>query len=71
MLDIPDEDLWNVRLAMRDDLFRVHPGSRARALDHRDTVSGAQVVAVGTLLDPSALTIGFARRFTALQAART
>ena len=34
VLDIPDQELWNVRLAMRHDLLPLHPGSRTRALDH-------------------------------------
>ncbi len=63
VLDIPDEDLWNARLAMRSDLFRFIR-DRARERWTTTSVSGAQAVAIGTLLDPSALTIGFARRFT-------
>jgi starch phosphorylase len=48
---------------MRDDLFRFIR-DRARERWTTTSVSGAQAVAIGTLLDPSALTIGFARRFT-------
>ena len=38
---------------------------RARERWSREQVETARVVAAGTLLDPNALTIGFARRFTA------
>jgi starch phosphorylase len=64
VLDIPDEALWRIRLAMKAELFRFIQ-DRARERWTRDKVSAAQVVAAGTLLDQSALTIGFARRFTA------
>ena len=63
VLDIPDEDLWRAREGMRADLFKFIQ-DRARERWTRDRVSAAQVVGAGTLLDPSALTIGFARRFT-------
>ena len=49
---------------MRNDLFRIIR-DRARERWTTTNLSGAQAVAIGTLLDPSALTIGFARRFTA------
>ena len=64
VLDIPDEALWKIRLAMKAELFRFIQ-DRARERWTKDKVSAAQVVAAGTLLDQSALTIGFARRFTA------
>ncbi len=64
VLDIPDEALWRIRLAMKAELFRFIQ-DRARERWTKDKVSAAQVVAAGTLLDQSALTIGFARRFTA------
>ena len=64
VLDIPDDQLWHVRQMMRTELFAFIQ-DRARERWTRDMVSAAQVVATGTLLDPSALTIGFARRFTA------
>ncbi|HPW20622.1 MAG TPA: alpha-glucan family phosphorylase [Vicinamibacterales bacterium] len=62
VLDIPDEALWRVRLSMKAELFRSIQ-DRARKRWTHDKVSAAQVVAAGTLLDQSALTIGFARRF--------
>jgi starch phosphorylase len=63
VLDIPDEEIWAVRRELRTDLLAFIQ-DRARARWTHDKVSAAQVVAAGTLLDPSALTIGFARRFT-------
>jgi starch phosphorylase len=63
VLDIPDEDLWKVRQMLRADLFAFIQ-DRARERWTEERVSAAQVVATGPLLDPAALTIGFARRFT-------
>lgn len=61
--DIPDEELWTARQALRNYLFRfIRERARQRWTDER--VSAGRVVAGGTLLDPAALTIGFARRFT-------
>jgi starch phosphorylase len=55
--------LWSVRQALRNFLFAfIRNRARARWANHG--VSAGQVVAAGTLLDPNALTIGFARRFT-------
>jgi starch phosphorylase len=64
VLAIPDEDLWNARTALKRFLFAF---IRQRARDRwaQENVSAAAVVAAGPLLDPGALTIGFARRFTA------
>ena len=64
VLDIPDDQLWAVRQALRNYLFNfIRERARARWID--DNASPEQVVAAGTLLNPDALTIGFARRFTA------
>jgi starch phosphorylase len=60
---IPDEDLWAVREALRSYLI-AFIRERARQLWTQKQVSSAHVVATGTLLDPGALTIGFARRYT-------
>ena len=61
--DIPDEELWHARQALRQYLFAfIRERARQRWRDER--VSVARVVAAGTLLDPNALTLGFARRFT-------
>jgi len=62
ILTIPDEQLWDARRELRAFLFNF---IRERA---RDRWSGqgapSRVVAAGTMFDPYALTIGFARRFT-------
>jgi starch phosphorylase len=63
VLDIPDEALWSARNALRNYLF-AFIRERARLRWRDEQVSAARVVAAGTLLDPNALTIGFARRFT-------
>jgi len=61
---IPDEELWLVRQALRGYLF-AFIRERARHRWTTEQVAPGQVVAAGTLLNPDALTIGFARRFTA------
>jgi starch phosphorylase len=63
ILEIPDEDLWSARQALREYLF-AFIRERARSRWKEEHVTAARVVAAGTLLDPNALTIGFARRFT-------
>jgi len=63
VLEIPDEELWAARGALRNYLF-AFIRERARLRWRDEQVSAARVVAAGTLLDPNALTIGFARRFT-------
>ena len=63
VLDIPDEALWAARNALRHYLF-AFIRERARQRWRSEQASTARVVAAGTLLDPNALTIGFARRFT-------
>ena len=61
--EIPDEELWAARQALRNYLF-TFIRERARHRWKDEHVSAARVLAAGTLLDPNALTIGFARRFT-------
>ena len=63
MLAIPDEELWAVRQSLRRYLF-TFIRERARQRWTEEHVGIPRVVAAGTLLDPDALTIGFARRFT-------
>src|SRR5580765_948116 len=62
VLTIPDEELWNVRQGLRRYLF-AFVRERARQRWTVEHVSTPRIVAAGTLLDPEALTIGFARRF--------
>ena len=64
VIDIPDEDLWAARQALRAYLFQfVRERARQRWVD--DQAVATRLVAGGAMLDPQALTIGFARRFTA------
>jgi starch phosphorylase len=61
---VPDDELWEVRQALRGYLFGfIRERARQRWTDRQ--AAPGQVVAAGTLLNPDALTIGFARRFTA------
>ncbi|HJZ71976.1 MAG TPA: alpha-glucan family phosphorylase [Vicinamibacterales bacterium] len=60
---IPDEELWACRQSLRRYLF-AFIRERARQRWIEEHVGIPRVVAAGTLLDPDALTLGFARRFT-------
>ncbi len=59
---IPDAELWAVRRHLKRKLIH-YMRERARAQWLRGDVHPVQVIASGVLLDPYALTIGFARRF--------
>jgi starch phosphorylase len=63
VLDIPDEELWAVRSALRHHLF-AYIRERARERWTTDRVSAGRVLAAGPMLDNNTLTVGFARRFT-------
>ncbi len=63
IMSIPDEEIWAVRQSLRDILL-AFMRERARRLWVTGDASPSQVIVAGTLLDPRALTIGFARRFT-------
>jgi starch phosphorylase len=63
VLSIPDDELWAVRQSLRRYLF-TFVRERARQRWTVERVGTPRVVAAGTLLEPEALTIGFARRFT-------
>ncbi len=60
--NIPDEQLWSVRTHLKRKLA-AYVRERARLRWLRGGWHPVQVVASGVLLDPYALTIGFARRF--------
>jgi len=62
VLAIPDAELWAVRQSLRRYLF-AFVRERARQRWTEEHVGIPRVVAAGTLLEPDALTIGFARRF--------
>lgn len=66
--DISDEELWQVHYRLKRKLIDfIRERIRHRWVE--DRVDPANIVAGGTLLDPSALTIGFARRFAAYKRA--
>ncbi len=60
--NIPDGELWDVRRHLKRALAS-YLRDRARNQWVGDGVHPVQVVAAGALMDPYALTIGFARRF--------
>jgi starch phosphorylase len=64
LAEIPDEDLWAARQVLRVDLF-AWIRERLRHRWSAERVGPVRVVAAGSMLDPQALTIGYARRFTA------
>jgi starch phosphorylase len=62
VLGLEAQTLWRVHLRLKDALVtRIRDEARRRW--RRTWSEAAQVVAAGTLLDPHAFTIGFARRF--------
>jgi glycogen phosphorylase len=61
--NISDEQFWSVHQLMKSRLIRVIQ-DRAQLRLVRDGISTQQVLAMGALLDPYALTIAFTRRFT-------
>jgi glycogen phosphorylase len=59
---IPDVELWAARCALKHRLAHyVRERARRQWVEHRG--DPGQVLAAGSLLDPDALTLGFARRF--------
>ena len=62
VLEIPDQELWAVRRHLKRKLV-AYIRERARKQWLNDGVHPVQILASGVLLDPYALTIGFARRF--------
>ncbi|MDD1761770.1 MAG: alpha-glucan family phosphorylase [Methanothrix sp.] len=65
--DIPDEKLWMVHRHQKMNLIAVlQERARQRWLEHADP---NVILASGTMLDPNALTLGFARRFASYKRA--
>ena len=62
VLEIPDAELWNAHQHMKHKLMGLMR-ERARQQRMAGHTSPEQTVVGGTLLDPDALLIGFARRF--------
>jgi len=63
VMDIPDDELWAARQALRSFLFNFIR-ERARGRWTAEGVAAARIVAAGTMFDTNTLTVGFARRFT-------
>ena len=60
--NIPDAELWGIHYRKKIKLMNfIRERTRRRWVEER--VGLGNVVAGGTMLDPSVLTIGFARRF--------
>ena len=59
---IADEELWSVRQILKRKLIGAMM-ERARQCSSERECSARQVLAMGALLDPNALTLGFVRRF--------
>lgn len=59
---VPDEELWEIRRTMKARLITTIQ-DRAQQRWTQNQVSTQQVIAMGSLLDPYALTIAFVRRF--------
>jgi starch phosphorylase len=64
VMNIPDEELWASRQLLRTFLFNFIR-ERARVRWTSEPIAAPRIVAAGTMFDHNALTIGFARRFTA------
>jgi len=60
---IPDEELWAFRAEARRGLVEYVRARVARQLGYRGASPG-EIAAAAHVLDPNALTVGFARRFT-------
>jgi starch phosphorylase len=62
ILEVPDAELWNAHVHLKGKLM-TFMRERARRQRIKGSITPEQVLCAGTLLDPDALTIGFARRF--------
>lgn len=62
LAEVPDDEMWEVHLALKRKLMG-YLRERVRRRWVNGTNDPTQVLTSGTLLDPEALTIGFARRF--------
>jgi starch phosphorylase len=61
--EIPDEELWDLHQDLKVELID-QINERVRKRWQLDKVAAGNVVALGALLDPEVLTVGFGRRFT-------
>ena len=60
---MPDDEFWKIRQSLKTNLIRLIE-DRAQKRWIEGAIGTQQVLAMGSLLDPYALTIAFARRFT-------
>jgi starch phosphorylase len=60
---IPDDELWRAHQDLKVALI-TQIDERVRERWQKDRVAASNAVALGALLDPEVLTLGFARRFT-------
>ena len=66
--DIPDKELWQVHYWLKMKLINfIREQARERWIENH--VNPVNVITSGTLLDPTTLTIGFARRFASYKRA--
>jgi starch phosphorylase len=63
ILEIPDEKIWSIHLQLKRKLGTAIR-ERMRSRWSEDKISLQQMIALGALLDPEALTVAFVRRFT-------
>ena len=63
IVEIPDKELWQVHHFLKNRLINTIK-NRARQRLSEEIITPQQVIAMGSLLDPYALTIAFTRRFT-------
>jgi starch phosphorylase len=64
VLNIPDEEMWDVHQTLKRKLVGAMV-ERARQCSAERECKARQVLAMGSLIDPEVLTIGFVRRFAA------
>jgi starch phosphorylase len=64
LVEIPDTDIWAARQVLRGELF-IFIRERLRQRWTAERIGPTRIVAGGAMLDPEALTIGYARRFAA------
>ncbi|NLF00180.1 MAG: glycosyltransferase family 1 protein, partial [Anaerolineales bacterium] len=62
IVDVPDDELWNAHVLLKRKLMTLIR-ERGRLARIRGQLTPEQVLVSGTLLDPDALIVGFARRF--------
>ncbi|MCX6012769.1 MAG: alpha-glucan family phosphorylase [Chloroflexi bacterium] len=62
IIDIPDDEFWNVRIQMKYKLLSSMLERARNCINDRECTV-RQIYSMGSMLDPNTLTIGFVRRF--------